>query len=107
MSSPLPQAGPHEDEDAPASGPIPPEDRILEDRHGDGSHTLRSRSPCSIHPSPERTKRGREFVILNGAEQAGMALVLRPEHANLMLVHQEASTQVHTVSRLDRVFDVE
>jgi hypothetical protein len=33
-----------------------------------------------------------------------MRLELRPELANLMLVHQEASTQVHAVSWMDRVF---
>jgi hypothetical protein len=51
-----------------------------------------------------RAKPSREIVILNGAEHAGMPFVLRPEHADLMLVHQEASTQEHAVSRMDRVF---
>jgi hypothetical protein len=35
-----------------------------------------------------------------------MLLVLRPEHTDLMLVDQEASTQVHTVPRCGRVLDV-
>ena len=35
-----------------------------------------------------------------------MLLVFRPEQADLLLVNEEASTQVHTTPRFDRVLDV-
>src|SRR5262245_28130757 len=35
-----------------------------------------------------------------------MWMILSPEHADRMLVQEEASTQVYPISRMDRVLDV-